>query len=300
MGWTAADIPDLTGRRAVVTGANSGLGLYTALGLARRGARVVLACRDAARGREAQERIAKAVRAPERVSFEPLDLADLSSVRSFAARQAEEPLDLLINNAGVMAIPRATTADGFEMQFGVNHLGHFALTGLLLPALRERPGARVVTVSSFASYGGGIDFDDLQWERRYSRWGGYARSKLANLLFAKELDRRYKELESLVAHPGYAATNLMNSSIRQGGNPVEAAAYWLGSRTVALTSSGGALPTLRAATDPQARGGQVYGPRFFFRGGPVLGRLNPKGDDVALARRLWDVSTELTGVRYPD
>ncbi|GAA0942073.1 oxidoreductase [Actinocorallia libanotica] len=298
MGWTAADIPDLTGRRAVVTGANSGLGLYTALELARHGARVVLACRNPERGREAVRRIAAAVGDPGRVSLAPLDLADLASVRSFAADGVKEPLDLLVNNAGVMAIPRATTADGFEMQFGVNHLGHFALTGLLLPALLERPGARVVTVSSFASHGGRIDFDDLQGEKRYSRWGGYARSKLANLLFAKELDRRYKGLDSLVAHPGYAATGLMDSSVGLGRNPFEAAAYWLGSRTVALSSSFGALSTLRAATDPHARGGQVYGPRFVMRGTPVVGGLNPAGDDVELARRLWDVSSELTGVRY--
>ncbi|MEO3784827.1 oxidoreductase [Actinocorallia sp. B10E7] len=298
MGWTAADIPDLTGRRAIVTGANSGLGLYTALELARRGADVVLACRDAERGREAREQVAAVAPDPASVTLAPLDLADLSSVRSFAAPQAKEPLDLLVNNAGVMAIPRATTADGFETQFGVNHLGHFALTGLLLPALLERPGARVVTVSSFASWMGRIDFDDLQWEKRYSRWGGYSRSKLANLLFAKELDRRYEGLDSLVAHPGYAATGLMTSSVRLGGNPVEAAAYWLGSRTVALSSEFGALSTLRAATDPQARGGQVYGPRFVMRGAPAVGGLNPKGDDVELARRLWDVSAELTGVRY--
>ncbi|WP_106399236.1 oxidoreductase [Actinocorallia populi] len=298
MGWTAAEIPDLTGRRAVVTGANSGLGLYTALELARRGAQVVLACRDTGRGREAAGRIAAAVGDADRVSTAELDLADLVSVRSFAARQVKEPLDLLVNNAGVMAVPRATTADGFEMQFGVNHLGHFALTGLLLPALLERPGARVVTVSSFASFMGRIDFDDLQWEKRYSRWGAYGRSKLANLLFAKELDRRYEGLDSLVAHPGYAATNLMDSSVRLGGNPVEAAAYWLGSHTVALSSPFAALSTLRAATDPRAKGGQVYGPRFVMQGPPAVGRLNPKGDDVELARRLWDVSTELTGVDY--
>ena len=298
MGWTAADIPDLTGRRAIVTGANSGLGLHTALGLAGRGADVVLACRDAARGEAARARVAEAAPDPGAVTFAPLDLADLSSVRAFASVHAKDPLDLLVNNAGVMAIPRTTTADGFEAQFGVNHLGHFALTGLLLPALLERPGARVVTVSSFASRMGRIDFEDLQWEKRYSRWGGYSRAKLANLLFAKELDRRYENLTSLIAHPGYAATNLMNASVRLGGNAVEATAYWLGSRTVALSSAAGALCTLRAATDPQARGGQVYGPRFVMRGAPALGSLNPKGDDVELARRLWDVSAELTGVRY--
>ncbi len=299
MGWTAADIPDLSGRRAVVTGANSGLGLYTALELARRGAEVVLACRDAARGGEAVRRITAAVGGGAgRASLAELDLADQASVRSFAARQVKEPLDLLVNNAGVMAIPRASTADGFEMQFGVNHLGHFALTGLLLPALLERPGARVVTVTSFASHMGRLDFDDLQWERRYSRWGAYGRSKLANLLFAKELDRRYPGLDSLAAHPGYAATGLMDSSVGLGRNPFEAAAYWLGGRTVALSGSAGALPTLRAATDPSARGGQVYGPRFVMRGAPAVGRLNPRGDDAELARRLWDVSSGLTGVEY--
>ncbi len=298
MGWTAADIPDLTGRRAVVTGANRGLGLYTALELARRGAEVVLACRDPERGGAARERVAAVAPDAASVSLDRLDLADLSSVRSFASRRAKEPLDLLVNNAGVMAVPRSVTADGFETQFGVNHLGHFALTGLLLPALLEGRDARVVTVSSFASWMGRIDFADLQWERRYSRWGAYGRAKLANLLFAKELDRRVEGVMSLAAHPGYAATNLMTSSAKLVRNPLEATAYWIGSRTVALSGASGALSTLRAATDPAARGGQVYGPRLVMRGSPAIGRLSSRGDDRALARRLWEVSAELTGVDY--
>lgn len=205
-GWTADDIPDMAGRRAIVTGANSGIGYHTALQLARHGASVVLACRSAERGLRAFERV-KAAAPDAAITLGSLDLADLSSVRRFAAEQ-QEPLDILVNNAGVMAIPRRTTADGFEMQFGTNHLGHFALTGLLLPALQAAPSPRVVTVTSGVAWTGRLRFDDLQGERGYRRWAAYGQAKLANLLFAKELDRRVSGLTSVAAHPGYAATNL--------------------------------------------------------------------------------------------
>src|SRR3954451_12678805 len=204
-GWTARDVPDQGGRRVVVTGANSGIGFHAARELAAHGADVTLAVRDVARGEAASARMTGTV------AVERLDLADLASVRAFAAR-FEGPLDLLVNNAGVMAPPLRRTADGFELQLGTNHLGHFALTGVLLGALRARPGARVVTVSSNAHKAGRIDFDDLQGERRYRRWRAYGQSKLANLLFMFELDRRARDagldLVSVAAHPGYAATNL--------------------------------------------------------------------------------------------
>src|SRR5271167_2998976 len=223
--WTTDDIPPLAGRIAVVTGANSGLGFETALALARAGARVVLACRDEAKGGDALDRIRQAVPAAD-VRLDRLDLADLASVREFAAdfSAGHGGLDLLLNNAGVMAIPRRETADGFEMQFGTNHLGHFALTGLLLDRLLARPGARVVTVSSTAAMIGRIRFDDLQGSRRYGKWTAYGQAKLANQLFALELDRRATDcgvdLVSVAAHPGYAATNLQAVGPRMSGSRI--------------------------------------------------------------------------------
>src|SRR5207302_10025694 len=211
--WLPAEMPDQSGRIAVVTGANSGLGRIVARELAARGANLVLACRDEAKGRSTAKEI-KAARPAAKIQVAALDLADLSSVRSFSERfrAGHDRLDLLVNNAGIMAAPYARTADGFELQLGTNHLGHFALTGLLLGALGARPGARVVTVSSNKHKAGRIDFDDLQGERRYRRWRAYSQSKLANLLFMFELDRRAREagldLVSVAAHPGYAATNL--------------------------------------------------------------------------------------------
>ncbi|ROO89019.1 NAD(P)-dependent dehydrogenase (short-subunit alcohol dehydrogenase family) [Actinocorallia herbida] len=298
MGWTAADIPDLAGRRVIVTGANSGIGLKTALELARHGADTVLACRSAERGEAALAGIAKAVPGA-RVSLGIVDLADLSSVRAFADAQVKEPLDVLINNGGVMAIPRAVTADGFERQFGTNHLGHFALTGLLLPALLRREGGRVVTVTSLMSNAArSIDFTDLQGERNYSKWLAYGRAKLANLVFAKELGRRVPGVASLAAHPGYADTELTASSAKSSGSRAEAVTYTLG-RVLAQSGAAGALPTLRAATDPAARGGECYGPRLLARGAPVRTALHPRGDDPEHGRRLWEASEELTGVHYP-
>ncbi|MFL6079806.1 MAG: oxidoreductase, partial [Ornithinibacter sp.] len=243
-GWRAHDIPDLTGRQAVVTGANSGLGFHTALELARHGADVVLGARSRGKGETAVLRIRSQV--PDaRVALRRLDLADLGSVREFAAR-VDRPLDLLVNNAGVMAIPARQTHDHFEMQLGVNHLGHFALTGLLLPRLLERPGARVVTVSSGMHRMGRLDFTDLMSERSYQPWGAYGRSKLANLLFMRELDRRARlagvDLVSVAAHPGFASTNLQYVGPRMARRRVHGAAMRVVTHTLAQSAARGALP----------------------------------------------------------
>jgi NAD(P)-dependent dehydrogenase (short-subunit alcohol dehydrogenase family) len=306
-GWTAADLPDLSGVRAVVTGANSGLGFHTALELARRGAGVVLAVRDEARGADAVEQVLRQVPGA-RLEVRVLDLADLASVRAFAAGRGGEGLDLLVNNAGVMAIPRRTTADGFEMQLGTNHLGHFALTGLLLPALLGGTllggPARVVTVSSMLHRRGRLDRDDLMGERGYSPWVAYGQSKLANLLFMRELQRRVDAagvpLLSLAAHPGYAATNLQLAGPQMRGSRARELFSRLGNVLLAQPAAKGAWPTLRAATDPGARGGEYYGPGGFSeqRGHPVLVGMSARAMDVDDAAWLWDRSAELTGVDH--
>ena len=302
--WTADDIPDLTGKRAIVTGANSGIGYHTALELARHGADVVLACRHQGRGKEALDQLyADAPEAADRARLEPLDLADLSSVRAFAERYGDGPLDVLVNNAGVMAMPRRTTADGFEMQFGTNHLGHFALTGLLLTNLLAARGARVVTVSSTAHLIGRMDFDDLQGERRYGRWRAYGQSKLANLLFAAEFDRRARragvDLVSVASHPGYAATNLQTAAAKIEGSSWRERIMELGNRVFAQTSAAGALPSLYAATAPGVEGGTYWGPSgLLMRGRPGKAMSVPAARNAGAAARLWDVSEELTGVRY--
>jgi len=305
--WTAADIPDLSGREAVVTGANSGLGFQTALELARHGARVVMACRDQGRGAQAVDRV-RAAAPGAQVELGALDLAELASVRRFAAwyreRREREGLDLLVNNAGVMAIPHRRTADGFEMQLGTNHLGHFALTGLLLPLLTARPGARVVTVSSIAHRAGWISFGNLQRERRYERWTAYGQAKLANLLFAFELQRRADavgvDLLSMAAHPGYAATNLQAVGPQMSGARLSARLFDAANRVVAQSGARGALPSLYAATSPDARGGAYYGPDGLgeVRGYPTRVKAARRAYDERTARRLWQVSEDLTGVRY--
>ena len=302
--WTAADIPDQGGRTAVVTGANSGLGLITARELARKGASVILACRNTGKGDEAAAAILQDRPAGE-VEVQALDLADLSSVHAFAEAQAE-PIDLLVNNAGVMGIPRRETKDGFEMQFGVNHLGHFALTGLLLPALRKAGDPRVVTLSSTAHKFGRMNFDDLQGRRRYFRWSAYGQSKLSNLLFAFELQRRADEagleLTSVAAHPGYAATNLQTRAGEAGGllTRVEDLLMAVSNHVVAQSDEMGALPQLYAATVPELPGGSYVGPDGFQeqRGHPRLVGTTSAARDGAAARRLWQVSEELTGVQY--
>jgi NAD(P)-dependent dehydrogenase (short-subunit alcohol dehydrogenase family) len=294
-GFSAADIPDLTGQTAIVTGASSGIGLETAKALIARGARVVLAVRDEARGHAA----AKVMPGPGSADVALLDLASLDSVRAFARDWSRQPVDLLINNAGVMIPPLSRTADGFELQFGTNHLGHFALTNLLLPHVT----GRVVTVSSSAHRYGRIDFDDLNWERRrYRAWRAYGQSKLANLLFTAELQRRLTEagspVLSMAAHPGYAATNLHSHS---GSRVMEFAMGTLGNRLLAQDAASGALPTLYAAT-ADLPGNTFAGPSGFggTRGAPAPCSRSRAAGDTGVARRLWQVSGQLTGVSCPE
>ncbi|RPK51349.1 oxidoreductase [Streptomyces sp. NBC_01260] len=298
----ANDLPDQSGRTAVVTGANSGIGLITARELARRGARVLLACRDERRGKEAAARIRAAVPDAD-VEFAALDLADLSSVREFAAAYTADRLDLLINNAGVMALPYGRTADGFETQFGVNHLGHFALTGLLLPRLLGTPGARVVSVSSGLHVLSNIDMGDLNSERNYRRWIAYGRSKTANLLFVHELARRTAAIGSglvaAAAHPGYASTNLQTAGVRMENRRTAERVIELGNRIIAQPAAMGALPTLYAATAPGVRPDSFTGPRLLgWRGAPAPSwRAGWTLNDVA-SERLWVASEQLTGVTF--
>jgi NAD(P)-dependent dehydrogenase (short-subunit alcohol dehydrogenase family) len=297
--WTTADIPDQSGRVAVVTGANSGLGMVTARELARKGAHVILACRDTAKGERALSDITAVGSAEVRL----LDLADLESVREFAARVvAQQPhLHLLINNAGVMAPPRRLTKDGFESQIGTNHLGHFALTGLLLPALLAAPSPRVVTVSSGAHRMGWIRFDDLQYEHRYINWLAYGQSKLANLLFCFELQRRAtaagSPLSSLAAHPGYAATNLQFAGPSRF---YETAIMAVTNKVLAQSADMGALPSLYAATAADVPGGSFVGPDGFMeqRGHPKIVTAAGRAYDEDAGRRLWEMSEELTDVHY--
>jgi NAD(P)-dependent dehydrogenase (short-subunit alcohol dehydrogenase family) len=299
--WTAADVPDQHGRTALVTGANSGLGFSAASVLAARGASVVLACRDSGKGRDAADRIRAAT--PDAVTeIVRLDLASLASVREAAeeVRSRHEGLDLLINNGGVMVPPRAETEDGFELQLGTNHLGHFALTGLLLDRLLVVPGSRVVTVSSHAHRFGHLNFDDLQSTRRYRRGVAYAQSKLANMMFALELQRRLSatgaKTASLAAHPGFSRTGL----VRHVPPPLRAVAD-VAFPLVSQNSSMGALPLLRAATDPAARGGEFYGPghRGQLTGYPKLVAPARRAFDIEAQHRLWAESQRLTGVTYP-
>jgi NAD(P)-dependent dehydrogenase (short-subunit alcohol dehydrogenase family) len=301
-GWTARAVPDQIGRVAVVTGANSGIGYVTARELARAGARVLLACRSEARGAEAGERLVAEVPGAE-VEFARLDLGDLASVREFAATYPSDRLDLLVNNAGVMALPYGTTADGFETQFGTNHLGHFALTGLLLPTLLETPAARVVTVSSTAHALANIDIDDLNSERRYRRWVAYARSKTANLLFVHELARRLaahgSDVVAAAAHPGYAATNLQTAGPKMAGRRAAERFMRVGNRFFAQSADAGALPTLYAATAPDVPPDSFTGPSLAgWRGSPAPSWRAPWTRDDRASQRLWTASEELTGVTY--
>jgi NAD(P)-dependent dehydrogenase (short-subunit alcohol dehydrogenase family) len=286
--WTPADIPDLTGRTIIVTGANSGLGAATAQLLAGAGASVVLACRNVDKG------AAAAARMSGDVTVRRLDLADLAAVREFAAQTPQ--LDVLINNAGVMAIPLARTADGFEMQIGTNFLGHFALTGLLLPHISDR----VVTVASGAHRWGRIELADLNWRtRRYRRWAAYGQSKLADLMFAYELDRRLRgagaKLRSIAAHPGYAATELQSHT-----ESIQDRVMAIGNRLIAQNAAAGALPSVYAATMPDAVGGAYYGPHGpgELRGYPKRVGSSKGSRDEAVAAKLWEQATELTGVEF--
>ena len=296
MPWTAADIPSQEGRIAVVTGATSGLGYHTARELARAGAEVVLAVRDVERGERVRDETGAA-------AVIRLDLAELASVRTAAAELLERwpRIDLLVNNAGVMALPRRRTADEFELQMATNHFGPFALTGLLIDALS---GARVVTVSSGAHRGGKIDFDDPHSERRYHRWKVYSNTKLANLLFMFELGRRAAaaglELRSVAAHPGLARTNLQATGPRMDGSRLRELVIVGGTRLIAQSDVQGALPSLYAATTPDLPSGTYVGPDGIFegRGHPKIVSASKAAHDEAAARRLWELSQELTGVRY--
>jgi NAD(P)-dependent dehydrogenase (short-subunit alcohol dehydrogenase family) len=283
--WTAADLPSFAGRTVIITGANSGLGAVTARELAGRGARIIMAVRNTGKGEAAARQMTGDI------AVRSLDLQDLASVRQFA--EGVDGADVLINNAGIMAAPYALTADGFESQMGTNHLGHFALTNLLLPKLTDR----VVTVSSMAHWAGRIDFDDLNWKnRRYSPWLAYSQSKLANLLFTSELQRRLErsQLRALAVHPGYSHTNLQGASGRKLGDALMSAA----TRLVATDADFGARQTLYAASQ-DLPGDTFVGPRFGY-----LGRTQPVGrsrraQDAATAAALWELSEQLTGTKFP-
>jgi NAD(P)-dependent dehydrogenase (short-subunit alcohol dehydrogenase family) len=302
--WSERDVPDQTGRVAVVTGANAGLGVETARVLSRNGATVVLACRDMGKAGAAAERI-RAAAPHARLDAVRLDLASLACVREAAGeiRSAHPRIDLLILNAGVMDVPYQRTEDGFELTLATNHLGHFALTGLLLDALLDTPSSRVVSVSSIAHRRGHMRFDDLQCERAYKPGGAYAQSKLANLLFSYELERRLRAAGAptiaLAAHPGNAQTELWRTSSRLERALIGPRLHFLNGWLI-QTAQAGALPTLRAATDPAAQGGEYYGPpgRFQFTGHPQRVESNDRSHDAAAQRRLWDESERLTGVAY--
>jgi NAD(P)-dependent dehydrogenase (short-subunit alcohol dehydrogenase family) len=297
--WTAANIPDQTGRTAVITGANTGLGYETAAALAARGASVVLAVRNLDKGKEAARRIEQSTLGAQ-VALQQLDLTSLDSINAAAGelRDQYDTIDLLINNAGVMWTPKSTTKDGFELQFGTNHLGHFAFTGLLLDRLLPVEGSRIVTVSSQGHrIRAAIHFDDLQWERSYSRVRAYGQAKLANLLFTYELQRRLigKNTIAVAAHPGGSKSELTRNLPR----PVSAAMRVV--EPIFQATDMGALPTLRAATDPSALGGQYYGPDGFAeqRGYPKVVASSDQSHDVDIQQRLWAVSEELTSVVFP-
>lgn len=304
--WSIDAIQDLSGSTIVVTGANSGLGYEACRGFARNGGHVVMACRSTERGEAAVEEIREELPSAS-LSVHECDLADLDSVKSFteAFRRTYSSLHILCNNAGVMAIPRSETAQGFETQFGVNHLGHFALTGLLLDRLMETGGeTRIVTQSSALHENGEIDFEDLNAEERYDKWGAYAQSKLANLLFAYELDRRLRAMDldvtSVGCHPGYAATNLQRRGPEMSGSRLRLWGMSAANALFAQDAGTGAFPMLYAATVPEIEGGQYIGPGGFrkMRGAPEVQRSSDASYDRESARRLWEISEELTGVSY--
>jgi NAD(P)-dependent dehydrogenase (short-subunit alcohol dehydrogenase family) len=304
MAWSEADIPDQTGRVAVVTGANSGLGYETARALAVHGAKVIMAARDQRKASEARERILAADRAAA-LAIVPLDLGSLQSVAGAAATitEAHERLDLLINNAGIMACPEGRTEDGFERQFGTNHLGHFALTRHLLPMMLRTPGARVVTVTSTSRHiGRPVDPSRPLDTGTYDPWRAYGRSKLANLHFALGLHERLRavgaDAASLAAHPGLSNTDLQATSVETSGGGRSQRFFHLLARWTGMSPRGGALPQLRAATDPTARSGQLYTPRFVNNGPPVRRPLMGRSVDRRSTAGLWQVSERETGLAF--
>jgi NAD(P)-dependent dehydrogenase (short-subunit alcohol dehydrogenase family) len=303
--WTAEMIPSQAGKTVLITGANSGIGYQAAVELARHGAQVLMGCRSAAKGEAAKEKLLAAVSGAQ-VQVASLDMASLSSIRAFADSflAGGWQLDVLINNAGVMALPkRELTEDGFERQFGTNHLGHFALTGLLMPALLKSPAPRVVTVSSLAHRGGKMEFDNLQGEKKYVPWDAYNASKLANLLFALELERKAEaagsKLVSIPVHPGVSMTNIFENGT--GKNDPKAIVVRLLAPVLFQSDEAGALPTLYGATSPDAKGGEYIGPDGFkgFKGAPTVEQPKPQALEKDVAAKLWTVSEELTGVVYP-
>jgi NAD(P)-dependent dehydrogenase (short-subunit alcohol dehydrogenase family) len=299
--WTAVQIPPQQGKTILITGANSGIGYQAAVELARRGAHVLLGVRDRGKGEAALARLLK--EAPgAKAETVPLDMASLASIRAFAASHSG-PLDVLVNNAGVMALPhREMTSDGFERQMGTNHLGHFALTGLLLPRLLQSASPRVVTVASLAHRNGKIDLANLQSERAYKPWDAYNNSKLANLLFAFELDRRARaagsRLRSVAVHPGISRTSIAANG--PGSKDLKMMVMAVLAPLITQSDAAGALPTLFAATMPEVQGGQYIGPDGFkeFKGAPTVVQPRPNALDQDAARQLWELSEQLTGVRY--
>ena len=304
--WSIQNMESLNGRVVIVTGANSGLGYHTSKALALQGARLIMACRNLEKGEEARNLIMQ-----EKPEHKPelwmLDLASLDAVRAFSSKFKAnfKHLDLLINNAGLMAIPYARTADGFEMQFGVNHLGHFALTALLWDQISKVAHSRIVTVSSAAHHIGRIRFEDIHWEKKYSKWGAYGMSKLSNLLFTSELARRLKGAGlpdlALASHPGYASTELQTKAAKMRGSNLGVASFGLANRLVAQSAENGALPTLYAATSEQVRQGAYYGPDGFLRlaGWPAPDTPNKRRVTDEVAEKLWKLSEQLTGCKIP-
>lgn len=302
--WTQKDIPNLDDKVIVITGANSGLGFECSRILAEKGATIVMAVRTIAKGEQAKADILKD-NPQAQLDVMALDVGDLSSVRAFAdAFKAKyDRLDILLNNAGVMAIPRQETADGFEMQLGVNHLGHFALTGLLLDLIVKTPNARIHNVTSSANYTGTINFDDLMGEKSYGRWEAYGQSKLANVFFTFELQKRLISADfdtiTNTSHPGLVLTNLQANSVEQSGTGFEAFLYRLIEPIMAQDISMGVLPMLYGSTADEAKGGVFYGPRLFnMRGYPAEKKTNKEANDAQALKRFWDISEELTGVNY--
>ncbi len=303
--WTHHDIPDLSGKVVVITGANSGLGLESTKLMAAKGATIVMACRNMTKAEAAKNEVMQSV-PHAKLDLMQLDNASLASVRAFAdAFKAKyDRLDILLNNAGVMAIPRTLTEDGFEMQIGVNHLGHFALTGLLLDVITKTPHARIHNTSSSAAFNGAINLDDMMGEKSYSRWGAYGQSKLANAVFATELDRRLKaaghDTISSSSHPGLVMTNLQTNSLQQSGTPLsERILYGIFGPLIGQDISMGVLPQLYASTATDAKGGVFYGPKTMrLRGYPAEQKCNDALNDAGLLKKFWEASEGLTGISY--
>jgi protochlorophyllide reductase len=302
--WTQQDIPDLMGKLIVVTGANSGLGFECSQTLAEKGATVVMTARNLMKGEKAKADVL-AAHPNAKLDLMKLDVGDLASVRKFATafKSKYDRLDILLNNAGLMAIPRQETTDGLEMQLGVNHLGHFALTGLLLDIIVKTPNARIHNVTSSANWMGAINFDDLMSEQNYSRWGAYGQSKLANIFFTYELQKRltvagYDTLAN-TSHPGFVLGQLQHNSVDQSGTVLEGLFYRISEPLMSQDIKIGVLPMLYGMTAPEAKGGGFYGPSFMNMWGyPKETNANKKTNDTAALKRFWRVSEELTGVQY--